>query len=988
MANIFRTPTEFRVQKRAFVNTDVVPNILLGLAALLTPLKQPFHQHDWPVPQRAKTAPQDFQHAGYTTRGIPRAPFFQWDNVSPVPRAKSTPQDHIWPGFTTRGITPPPPFNTAESEWVYQLPYYQRARQPWIETSNSVAPFFRTVVTAPVVPTEWPVPQRIRPAYIESSNYVAPFFRQAPATAPIVNPDLPVPTRSRPAPFDSTRSSPLALLTGAQFRAVIRLPLQTQILARKPCRSIYDDQVPVPEILISSIIQFASSSIYGAEDQADTAMQPGGSVWGPEPPTAIPALTSAEFTVGTHQLSIAHEHSRGALWGRSILSSGVSPPIGLTDQYAEVRDYSDPDASWISGPYTGQLSARALGTTTPIGPVFPTESTDAVGVSDVWGPLPPTSVKRASQFLTGAPQQADGLDGYGCVYSRPQPSGGGQTVQYYYEADQDYPDYRQSFIEIGYTPLFTRLPSPVMRAAVQGAETDSEFRQWNSSDLWGQTPPTAIQVPLQSLPQATPQQSDQGYGLVSSYGWSRIPPASISPDKPAFTIVQGAPEHADYLQSNRSDVSGQQPPTAASAPINRTAWTDPDQKTIASQQSYGSLFGRRKPPDYFINVKMVPGEDDPEQPSGSSGHGRLWSFIPEGGDAFQTTYEFAFGTHQRNIYDEHSRGWIVPRLPPTAVSVPLRPNIFSAPQQADEGRAWLYKNPPPSPVVRPVTQFIYGQRAEDLESATLFTFEPLISPPPPVPLGPSEFYALPQSAEIQTAFIYGKSAPAAQNPVPLATEFFAEEERPDLGYSVSFRFPPPTAGGLFSSLEPLAGQQVLEQPFAAIFGISLSVTPPSLVISFSIGYQEFAESAFVWIPATGQFGTPVSQYPPFGLALFVPAELPDQSNAGGASLSRPQLPLQPPAIGPALFAGLEHRDIVSNDTSYEPRIYGPMPPSGSAPPFTIQLFSAPDQKNQADSVSGGQVRPVWQRHVPASFGAEHMHALGLSLMRLGGIQMS
>lgn len=1065
MANIFRAPASAPIFPRAFVGTDVIPNILLGLAALLTPLKQPFNQHEWPVPERARAgAPQDHQCAGYTTRNIPPPPpFYQTDQPNPPPPPRITPQDwqcsgvttqgiprtpfnqsewpvplaariapqdfqksstqtfgipppppffqNEWPlplwakitpqawengGYTTRGIPPPPPFRPAE--WTYQIPVYTPPRPTYIDSDFFVAPPFRTAQSAPFVPSEWPTPIPVRPAVIETTYFVPPQFRPAPATAPLTTTEWPVPLRPHPARHDSTLGSSLALLTSTPLRAVSRLPLQTHILASVPCRSIYDDQVPAPHALLLAIVQSASQQVYAREEQ-EQIHRAGGTVFGAVPPNAPSPIIGTEFTVGGHQQVIADSHSRGSVFGDPSISTGARPIFGLSAVVSESRSLTDPASSWVKGPNTTVLFPAA-NLFTPAWICIPEslEPFEAVSsnVPIVWGPQPPSAFQKLSQFVSAAPQQIDLPQGFADVYTLPQPTSGGQSVETEFYADQDWPEARPSWVETTYTPLFARLPAPLFRPQISGSQLDSERLQPNPSAVSGPLPPSAISVPLGPLPQAAPQQSDQGYGLLASYGWSSFPPASIAPDIPRayYFIPQAAPQQLDYLQGNESSVSASQPPTASRAPINRTAWTDPEQKTIASQQAYGTTFGNRKPPNYFINVKMVPGEDNPEQPSGSAGHGSLWTITPPAALPFVVTFEFQIGTHQRAVADQHSRGWVVPASPPSAIGQLLRPVIFAAPQQSDEGKAQIYRKPPPSAQKPPLEPFVYGQRIEDLEAAYLMTTEPLVAPPQPVPLGPIDFaFSVERLDQPQPDTYSQQIVPVVVPPSgsAVSTEFvFGTHQRDILDqHSRGWVTPaiPPSAGTALLNLEFYAGQQSTEQPFAEIYAIAPGVAPQEFLGIYYADSQEYPDRGYGQLSPVGQFQVPGRQRPPNRPTFFVPAEIPDQGNVGPASLSKPLLPLPTPALPTIIYASREARDL-GDVAGYTGRVYGPQPPSGSGPPITVSLFVAPDHRNQADSVSGGSVRGVWTRNVPTLLTAPHMLPLGFGLIRLGGIQMN
>lgn len=954
MANIFRGPTQVHTLKKAFVNTDVVPNILLGLAALLTPLgNQPFHQHDWPVPARAKANLQDFQLAGYTTRNIP----------------------------------PTPPFPPAE--WTYQLPYYSRIRPAQIESSNFVAPFFRPVVSTPFIPYDFPTPQKARPAVIETNHFVAPFFRMA-VNAPFSLPDLPVPVRARPVPYDSTLSIPHALQVSVPLQQVERLPLHTQIQARKQPISPYSDQGKTPIVLLSAFVQISPQSVHAtAEDQGLIASAHSrGFVFNGPPSQPLPPLVSPEYTVGTHQKDIAEQNPRGSVWGRPSSLFTVAALVVENFEIPESR--VDPVFAWIRSPHVSVLVAHAP----PLGQALTLsqEYIQAVDVnpSKTWGPTPPTGGQAISNDWYADQEYPEYRASF--IVLQPEPPGGGQTIQYEWYADQDWPEYRPSSIETTYTALFPSRQAPLFRPAVIGAPLDTEQLQPNASEIAGQTPATGVAVSLGPLPQVSPQQYDQGYGLVDTFGWSRFPPLSIAPDVvPNRPIPQAAPSQLDYLQSSESGVSGPQPFTAGTAPINRTAWTDPEQKTIASQQAYGALFGARKPPNFFINVKMVPGQDVFDGLSGSVGHGKIVSIAPPPPNPTYITFEFQIGTHQRNVADAHSRGWVSPRIPPSGLAVPLGPADFTAPEQYDIGRAIVFGQPPPSAQNPQLTPFIYAQRQENLESETLITTEPKIAPPTAPALGPAIFSAQQQSTEQPQPFLDLPQLSSPPGPAfQTVYEFQIGTHQRNIADSHSRGWvspKPPFAGGkAYLSAEFYAAQDSTEQPFTRIFGPGLSVVPPALVVNFVAGSQEFIDSSFVWISFGSPFDVPLPPVPPITFGLFVPQEVPDQGNAGAAALSKPFLPLPTAALGPIVFAAPEHRDQADTSGIFY-NVSGAIPPSGGNPPITISLFSAPDQRNQADEPSGGNIHVVWQRHVPTALSAPHMLPLGFALMRLGGIQM-
>lgn len=874
------------------------------------------------------------------------------------------------------------------------FPTPSRVRPALIETTAFTSPLLRPIVaTRPFTPIEWPTPLKRRPALIETTAFLPPQYRPAVVAPPVISEDLPTPIRARSLPFESSLSSPFALITSVPFKAINRLPLQTHILARRQPRSNYDGQVSAPTVLLSSTIQFSSNFVF-ANGSDPYIHQAFADTYGPQPPQPLPPLTSAEYTVGTHQAAIANEHSRGEIWSRvPTLVSGAATPLGPIEQTIETRDPSDPNASWVRGPYTSFLVAHnpLLGPV-QIAPSQQWEGIDVVNAnaSSAFGPQPPTGPKRPSEFVSGAPQQVDFPQGYAHVYLLPQPPGAGQTVGEYWESDQDWPEYRPSSIDTSYGPLFVHKPTPLFGLQVQGASRDPELLQPNSSDIYGQQPPTAITVPLGPVPPAAPQQTDQGYGLVSSFGWAAFPPGSIAPDKPATPqIPQAAPLHQDYLEANKSRIRGQQPPTATKAPINRTAWTDPDQKTVASQQSYGALFGARKPPNFFINVKMVPGEDDPEQPAGSPGHGLLWSVSPPSSISPQISFEFQFGTHQKNEADAVSRGYIVPRAPNTASSTPLGPSVFAAPQQSDEGRASIFKKPPPSAQRPSLAPFIFAQRVEDLDNESLITSEPLVAPPPAAPLGPSFYASHSEVLDQPGPVIFRQPLATVFVPATVVSMFVAEPDPFDpSAYGRVWGQMPPSSGSAYIPLEFFADQDIPIQGVSAIF--SAHQFPTTFRPKFIFTAQEVQDNnQSGQVANNAEFTTPQLQFPPFGTTLFAPAELPDQSNVGRASLSKPFLPLPAPALGPAISSAQTQGDIAAHDTAGgNASISGPIPGSGGPTPLASAIFSAPDQRNQADEPSGGSIRGVWQRNVPTQLTAPHMLPLGFALMRLGGIQMN
>lgn len=1090
MANIFRGPTHASTLKRAFIGSDVIPNILLGLAALVTPLNQPFSQHDWPNPVRARIAPQDFQCAGYTTRGIPPPPpFYQTDQPNPTPRAKANPQDFQVAGYTTRNIPPPPPFyqtdqpnpvpreRDAPQDYVFAGGTTRGISAPWpFNQYDQPNPTPRARVTPQAfewvgattrgIPAPWPFNQYDQPnpqprarALLQDHCWAGSTTRNIPPPPPFFQTDQPNPSRARITPqgdsYDGmvTRGIPPPPANPPfvqsdwpiTFRARSSQGFEwsgvtTRNIPGAPPFRQNDQPNPSPRAkafpqdfqwggyttrgITGAAAPFTSSEYTVGTHQAAIADQvSGGQVYSfPAPGPNLP-IVSHEYQVGTHQLAIADQHSRGqvygqpppsnptflsvnsgmaapetldvaiaaqhcggSLWGNPLLPTAASPPFGLIFQGIETRDRSDPNASWIDSPFPSVLviPKPALGSTWVASPE-PIRAIDAVqaNASGVWGPTPPSGPQKSGQLAYAAPQHTDLASGYARVYG-PVPPGGGQTVQYEWYADQDWPEYRASFVETGYTALFVRLPAPVAQPTFQGRQLDTEHLQPVTVKTWGPQPPTAVQVPLGPLPQAAPQQTDQGYGLVDTLGWSRFPPISIAPDKvPISSIPQAAPEQLDYLRSNQSEVAGPQPSTGLKAPINRTGWTDPDQKTVASQQSYGALFGARKPPSYFINVKMVPGEDNPEQPSGSAGHGRLWALAPPTAQPFLVNFEIQGGTHQRNIADAHSKGWVVPRLPPSSTAVPLGPMDFAAPEQFDLGRAFVTRQPPPSAQTPPLTPFVYGHRVENFENDTLVSAEPLVATPPATPLKPI-FFAAPQFYE-QAAPSISSPQLGGQGPLALVVSTIfgdATDRVVDLASGQAWGPRPGTA------TRPLgraifAAQDVPEQPAPSIY--ATQSFPTRFLSVFTSASQEVQDSGYAQVAQSGLLGTTVLTFPAQGQDILVMQEsVPDY---GGAWLSKPLLPLPTPALGPGIFSAPEHRDL-GDIAGGIGSVFSRIPPTGGNPPITISLFSAPDQRNQADEPSGGQVKVVWQRKVPTNLTAPHMLPLGFGMIRLGGIQMN
>lgn len=216
MAEVFREALETKIPKRAWIQPDVIPNLLLTTLVIVA--TAPFHSVDLGQPFRAKAVPQAFIPPNTLLIGIPapivQAPFRQVD----------------WP-ITVR--------RDAAGSMQLDLVSYQAA-----------------VASAPFFQTEWPNPLRVRPTPIAES--IAGFTtRGIPRPPPVLAIDWQNPPARKPQRFDD----PPNLLT-ATLQAIAAKPFFAIDLGQPFKARIAPLIEAVPNSLILGIPQIMGFNTY------------------------------------------------------------------------------------------------------------------------------------------------------------------------------------------------------------------------------------------------------------------------------------------------------------------------------------------------------------------------------------------------------------------------------------------------------------------------------------------------------------------------------------------------------------------------------------------------------------------------------------------------------------------------------------------------------------------------------------------------------
>ena len=215
-ALIFNQSDWVTPQRPQAIRFDDAPNVLITIPNAAAP----FAQVDWITPLRARAAPQDFEQAGQTTRGIvppapllpldlptpagraalrlddppnllaralAGAPFAQVDWSTPA-RARASPQDAPQAGLLTLGLVAPAPFTAADVGAVSYRPRPALLPEP---VQNALILGLPPVMGANQ--SDWPQPYRasMAPPWGDAPN--ATIIQPAAAAFPFGLGDWPTP---------------------------------------------------------------------------------------------------------------------------------------------------------------------------------------------------------------------------------------------------------------------------------------------------------------------------------------------------------------------------------------------------------------------------------------------------------------------------------------------------------------------------------------------------------------------------------------------------------------------------------------------------------------------------------------------------------------------------------------------------------------------------------------------------------------------------